>query len=143
MSTENESLARLLRMAARSFETELTRELHRRGYADVSLADSALFAHLDPEGTRASELARRAGVTRQSMGELVADLVRKGYLAQRPDASDRRAKIVVLTEAGRRLDREATQAIADLEAEYRRELGDERVEALRESLAAVGARLRR
>lgn len=116
------------------FDEDLTARLHARGYRDIRPAHSALFAHLDREGTRPSELARRAGMTKQSMGELVADLEAKGYVMRRDDPSDQRAKVVVLTEAGVRLDREAVRAIGAIESAYGRRLGPERLEALRAAL---------
>ncbi len=127
-------IGRLLLGATKRFDEELTARLYARGYREIRPAHSALFAHLDPAGTRPSELARRAGMTKQSMGELIADLEAKGYAERREDPSDRRAKVVVLTEAGVRLDREAGRAIAEIERSYRRRLGPGRFELLRAAL---------
>lgn len=119
-------VGRLLLGATRRFDQQLTALLQARGYRDIRPAHAALFAHLDGEGTRPSELAQRAGITKQSMGELIADLEVKGYLVRRPHPSDQRAKLVTLTEAGVELDREATRAIGELERDYRARLGAER-----------------
>lgn len=127
-------VGRLLLTANRRFEEELTERLNARGYVDIRSAHSAVFAHLDPEGTRPTKLARRAGMTKQSMGELIADLEAKGYVERREDAGDRRARIVVLTDAGIRLDREAARAVAEIERDYRRRLGPEHFAALRGAL---------
>lgn len=129
-----EHIGRLLLAATRRFNEELTAHLHARGYRDIRPAHSALFAHLDREGTRPSELARRAGMTKQSMGELIADLETAGYAVRTQDPSDRRAKLVVLTAAGARLDREAARAIDEVERTYRHRLTPDRFEALRETL---------
>ena len=133
-----EHIGRLLLAATRRFDADLTARLHTRGYQDIRPAHSALFAHLDREGTSPSELARRAGMTKQSMGELIADLEAKGYVMRRDDPSDRRAKVVVLTEAGARLDREASRAIGEIERAYRRRLGPDRLEDLRATLDELG-----
>ena len=61
---------------------------------------SAVFAQIDPEGTRLTQLAARARMTPQAMGELVDELEELGYVVRRPDATDRRAKLVVLTARG-------------------------------------------
>ena len=132
-------IGQLLVAARRRFETELTEELNTRGYGDITLAHSALFAHLDPAGTRPTELARRAGTTKQSMGELVADLERKGYVERAPDPADGRASLVRLTPAGRRLARAAQEAIGDLERRYRARLGREGLNALRRGLEEMAA----
>ena len=61
----------------------------------------AVFGNIDSEGTRLTTLADRAAMTAQAMGELVDDLVAKGYLTRVADPSDRRAKLTALTDRGR------------------------------------------
>lgn len=61
---------------------------------------SAVFAQISPEGNRLSELARGANMTPQAMGELVDELEELGYVERRPDPTDRRAKLIVLTPRG-------------------------------------------
>lgn len=62
---------------------------------------SAVFAQIQPGGNRLSDLARGANMTPQAMGELVDELEALGYVERRPDPSDRRAKLIMLTERGR------------------------------------------
>ena len=62
---------------------------------------SAVFAQIRPEGSRLTELARGANMTPQAMGELVDELEDLGYVQRRPDPTDRRAKLIVLTDLGR------------------------------------------
>ena len=61
---------------------------------------SAVFAQISPQGSRLTELARGANVTPQAMGELVDELEELGYVERRPDPTDRRAKLIVLTSRG-------------------------------------------
>lgn len=61
---------------------------------------SAVFAQIEPTGSRITDLARGANMTPQGMGELVDELEDLGYVTREPDPSDRRAKLVRLTEAG-------------------------------------------
>jgi DNA-binding MarR family transcriptional regulator len=61
---------------------------------------SAVFAQIDPAGSRLTDLARGANMTPQAMGELVDELEELGYVVRQPDPSDRRAKLIVLTERG-------------------------------------------
>jgi len=63
-------------------------------------AHSGVFAHIDLDGTRLTDLANRANMTPQAMGELVDDLERLGYVRRVPDPGDRRAKLIVPTEVG-------------------------------------------
>ena len=93
------------------------------------------------EGIRQSELARRLGVTRQAVGELVGDLVALGVLELVPDPDDRRAKRVRFSAAGEDGLFTGLSILEDLERELARDLGDARAADLRASLAAIVARL--
>jgi DNA-binding MarR family transcriptional regulator len=91
--------------------------------------------HVDRRwGTRLTDLARRARMSKQGMMLLVDDLEQRGYVRRVPDPEDARAKVVRLTARGRRFVAEARRAVAAVEARARRELGDRRYEALRDSL---------
>jgi DNA-binding MarR family transcriptional regulator len=126
---------RLLLEGHRALATELLSSLEERGYPDARPAHAALFMNIDRRsGTRLTELARRARITKQGMMLIVDDLENRGYVRRVPDAEDARAKVVRLTARGRRYVAEARRAVAALEARARRELGDRRYEALRSSL---------
>ena len=90
-------------------------------------------------GTRVSELARRAQITKQSMAELVAHLERHGYVERVPDPDDRRAKLVRATARGGAVYAIARAFVADLEAEWTAALGEERMRRLRELLVDLNA----
>lgn len=61
---------------------------------------SAVFAQIRSEGNRLTDLARGANMPPQAMGELVDELEELGYVERRPDPTDRRAKLIVLTDRG-------------------------------------------
>jgi DNA-binding MarR family transcriptional regulator len=124
----------LLVAAERAFNDELVTRLHRRGFRDIRPSHGAVFANLDSDGTRVTVLAERAGMTKQSMGELVADLEEKGYVERRPDPHDRRARVVVPTARGIAVDRVADEIIERIEREYERRLGAHGLARLRASL---------
>jgi DNA-binding MarR family transcriptional regulator len=63
-------------------------------------AHSAVFAQISPQGSRLSSLARGANMSPQAMGELVDELEELGYVERRPDPTDRRAKLIMLTPRG-------------------------------------------
>jgi MarR family transcriptional regulator, temperature-dependent positive regulator of motility len=108
------------------------------GYGDVRPAHYAVFRYLEPEGSRVTELAEAARITKQSMGELVVYLERRGYVERRPDPRDGRAKIVVLTEAGLRWIEAAVERVGEIEdALAERMGGQERLEELADSLTEV------
>ena len=83
------------------------------------------------DGLRLSDLAIRAGITPQSMGELVDDLEVKGYVERRPDPDDRRAKRIYLTDRGLKNARVAKRATADVENYLAELLGEQHYDLLR------------
>jgi DNA-binding MarR family transcriptional regulator len=99
---------------------DLVRRLEAAGYPDASASFHPVFENIDPGGTRLTTLAARAGMTHQSMGEVVDALHERGYVERRPDPSDGRARLVCLTDEGSRLARRALQEIAAIEDEWRR-----------------------
>src|SRR4249919_2150602 len=128
-------LSRLLLEASRVLGAEIVAGLQERGFPDARPGHAALFMHIDRRwGTRLTDLARRARMTKQGMMLLVDDLETRGYVRRVPDTDDSRAKMVRLTARGRRFVAEARRAVAAVEARARRELGERRYEALRDSL---------
>ena len=85
-------------------------------------------------GTRLTELARRAGVTKQAVMVVVDELEVRGLVCRTPDPDDGRAKVVRLTARGRTLAAECRRAVAAVETRTRRTLGGRRYEGLREAL---------
>jgi DNA-binding MarR family transcriptional regulator len=122
MSTEERTrfitLIALFRMATQLMVDELIARLHAAGYTEITAAQHLVFENIDPDGTRLTTLAQRAGITRQSVTELVSVLERNGYLELRPDPSDRRARLVCLTRQGKAQVRRAIAEIAAIEAEW-------------------------
>lgn len=98
---------------------------------------SAVFAQIDPEGSRLTDLARRANITPQAMGELVDELQELGYLTREPDPTDRRAKLIVPTPKGRAAIEAGKQTIVGLETRITEILGEKGHETLREMLGKL------
>jgi DNA-binding MarR family transcriptional regulator len=112
------TLIAVVRSVARLMIDELIARLHAAGYTDMTAAQHLVFENLDPDGTRLTTLAQRAGMTRQAMTELVNVLRRNGYLELRPDPSDGRARLVHLTSRGKAAVRVAISEIAAIEARW-------------------------
>jgi DNA-binding MarR family transcriptional regulator len=93
-------LIALVEKAAQGLGTNLVRTAHAKGYTELRLAHDAVFATLPAEGARITDMAARAGITKQSMGEVVRELVDLGICRVEPDPSDRRAKLVNYTDYG-------------------------------------------
>jgi DNA-binding MarR family transcriptional regulator len=128
-------LARLLLAAHRTLAADLVVELEERGWPDLRASQASLVLNVDRRfGTRLTELARRAGVTKQAMMIVVDELEVRGLVRRTPDPEDGRAKVVRLTARGRTFAAECRRAVAAVEARTRRTLGGRRYEGLRETL---------
>ena len=138
------TLVALLRRTTQLMVEEITTRLEAVGFTDSPPSFHPIFENVDPEGTRLTTLAQRAGLTHQSVGEVVAVLERRGYVERVPDPADGRARLVRLTEAGSELVRTAVAVIADIEREWLQRwlahgLGDDLRAALHGALAEVDA----
>ncbi|HJY45912.1 MAG TPA: MarR family transcriptional regulator [Propionibacteriaceae bacterium] len=85
---------------------------------------SAVFAQIKAEGSRLTDLARGANITPQAMGELVDELEDMGYVERRPDPTDRRAKLIVLTDRGKQSIATGIATINELEDQITAILGE-------------------
>src|SRR5205085_9435603 len=102
---------------------------------DVRPGHAALFMTIDRRtGTRLTELAKRARISKQGMMLLVDELEERGYVRRVPDTEDGRAKLVRLTARGRNYVSEARRTMAAVESRARRELGWRRFAAFRAAL---------
>ena len=135
----NQPLIRLLGMAFDEFTDELARRIAQTGYSDVRPTHGCVFGNIDPEGSRLTDLAERAGMTKQSVGEVTSELEQRGYLERAPDPSDGRAKIIRLTEKGRAAQALGRELIDDIESDWAERFGAERVAGLRDALEAIAA----
>lgn len=108
--------------------------LKEAGHSRIRPKHGAVFANIDAGGTRASLLAERAGMGKPSMGELIDELERLGYVRRVPDPGDRRAKLIVPTDAARTVTDAVHRFNRTLESEYRRRLGAGTYEMLRAAL---------
>ncbi len=133
-------MIRLLMTAADQFAEELGRRVAAAGFEDIRPGHGCVFGNIDPEsGSRLTDLAECANMTKQSVGEVTTDLERRGYLERVADPHDRRAKIIRLTTRGRHAYTVGRRLIDELEMEWADRYGEEWVSALRGALEAVTA----
>src|SRR5918998_5561561 len=128
-------IAVLLRVPYQAVIDRVTRRLQDE-YPGLRPAHLIVFQTLDhpPAGTRLTELAERAQMTVQSMGELVDALERGGYVERIPDPSDRRAKLIRYTDRGWAAHERGGQVVEELQREWGERLGDAKLDRLLELL---------
>ena len=136
-------LIALVYRANRELQTDMVRAARAWGHDWAKPAHNSVFGTLPREGARTADLAVKAGITRQSMGEVVRELVDIGILEMRPDPADGRAKIVTYTDEGLAQLRQGRAHIADFEDRMIAELGEEVYEHLRIGLERVSEVLER
>jgi DNA-binding MarR family transcriptional regulator len=129
----------LLAIAGEAMLTEFREELTSRGYADLRPTHGCVFRFVREDGMRLTDLASFAGITKQSAGELVDDLVGLGYVERTADPGDRRAKLICLTKRGREAQRAGFGLFAELEQRWAAHFGQERFGQLRELLEQIAA----
>ena len=130
-------LIALVHAANREFQADMVRVARAAGYDQAKPAHTAVFANLPATGARSADLAAKARITRQSMGEVIRELVDFGILEMTPDPDDRRAKRVTYTDAGLRYAGTGMTHIADFEDRMLAELGEEAYECLRDGLETI------
>jgi DNA-binding MarR family transcriptional regulator len=119
------------------FNNAIIAEMSRAGFGDIRSSHRHVFVHIDDEGTSLTELAARAGVSKQAMVQFVNELEAGGYVRRVPDPHDGRAKLVQTTQKGERALRVSWRAIESLEARWEARLGSRRMAQLRKALRAL------
>ena len=127
----------MLLEAYRMMDDEIEAALQDRGVPDLRPSQARAMLLIDRAGTRLSDLAQRAAITKQAMMQVVDDLVSEGMVRREPDPSDARAKMVKLTAKGLRQRAEARRALASVETRARRRLGNRRYDALKATLSEL------
>ncbi len=128
------NVGRLMFDAARRFEQTIHDTVRTQGFLDIRFVHLTLTRNLDAEGTRLTDLAARAGVTKQAMGQLVDQCEALGIVTRRVDPSDRRARLVLFTPRGRALLGLLQEGIARAESELATEIGPRAYALLAQSL---------
>ncbi|GAA4688679.1 winged helix DNA-binding protein [Pseudonocardia yuanmonensis] len=121
----------LLFLPYRAMEARVFAGLAAAGFADFTPAQARVFQRIAPGGSRLTDLAEQAGITKQSAGFLVDQLERSGYVERVPDPADGRARLVRIAERGARSVEASRGIVAEVEAEWTAHLGPRRMEELR------------
>ncbi len=127
----------LLLAGFRTLIDDLHAELARQGHPDFRPVHGFVLQAVGVDGTTASELGQRLGVSKQAAGKTVDRLVALGYLERADDPTDARRKLVRLTDRG--LDGLHRSAVVfdQLRDRWAAILGPDRVAALEDDLRTV------
>jgi DNA-binding MarR family transcriptional regulator len=135
--TSRITLPALMDLAVEAMYADFRNLLEESGITDVRPTHGCVFRFIHGDGMRLTELASRAGLTKQSVGEIVDDLADLGYLERYPDPTDRRAKLIRLTDKGLATQRVGFSLFAKLEEDWADAFGPDRIAALRTLLEEI------
>jgi DNA-binding MarR family transcriptional regulator len=135
-------IAALLRAPYQAAMTHLQRRLSVE-FPDLRPAHMVVLHNLGlpPNGSRLTDLAERAQITVQSMGELIDTLERTGYVERIPEPADRRAKRIRYTARGRAVHDRGGEAMLELQQSWAQRLGAARFEHLLRLLRELNDRV--
>jgi DNA-binding MarR family transcriptional regulator len=128
------NLGILLFVAYRALEQRAHDAIVAASITDITLAQARVAARIGQHGTRVSELAEQARVTKQSAGFLVQQLEAAGYVERVPDPTDRRARLVRLTARGDRVVQTANAEVDRVLTEWATRVGTNRLQQMHETL---------
>lgn len=129
-------LATLMYVSYRAMDERVLAAMRAAGY-DITAAQSRIAQRIDDQGSRLTDLAERAQVTKQTASQLVAALEQRGLVERVPDPADGRARLIRLSEHGRAAAREAMQVVIGVEQEWAEHLGPRMTAQLRAALTRL------
>jgi len=136
-SVKRASMAQVLFKSARLFnELALSRLRALTGH-NIREVHTNLFPHIDLEGTRLTELAKRVGVSKQAVSQIVMELESMGTVERIPDPADGRAKLIRFSKEGRMGILGGLSLLKDMEEEFAEVIGTEKMRALHQGLLAL------
>lgn len=127
----------LISLLSLSFSASIN-ELHDRlselGFGDIRPVHGFMFKCMIPSGATGMELAEYLGITKQAVSKMVDYLEKSGYVVRKPHPTDKRGKIIVLTEQGWSVVKEKEKILNDIEENWIKNIGTKRMQMLKEDL---------
>lgn len=136
LDTEPPHFARLIEGALRQLRDDLIAAADGE-FAGLRSSHFRLLELIPVDGARPTELADRAGMTKQALGQFVEYLQDLGYVDSAPDPADRRARIVRRTARGDAANKLSQAVIADRERKWRELVGTSRYATFRRVLTEI------
>jgi DNA-binding MarR family transcriptional regulator len=130
-------VARWLEFVQRRLRAELAAS-GLRDFPELRGSHRRILQMIPAGGIRITDLARMAGMTKQSLGEFVDWLEGRGFVTSGRDPADGRVRLVTRTADGDTAADTATRAIAAVERRWRQEIGPARYDAMMQALRDLG-----
>ena len=127
----------LLRARWEVVQRRMLERLHEHGFDDLDAPHLQVFQYPGPQGTRPSQLATRLRMSKQALNYLLGQLERLDYLERRGDPDDRRSRRIAVTARGAAAIAVIRDAVAEVEADWSKQLGPDRFAELRTLLVEL------
>ncbi|MEH7459390.1 MarR family transcriptional regulator [Bacillus pseudomycoides] len=130
-------LTSLLSLSFSASINELHDRLNELGFEDIRPAHGFMFKCITPNGATGIELAEYLGITKQAVSKMVDYLEKRGYVMRQTHPTDKRGKIIVLTERGWLVVKAKDEILTEIEGRWIENIGAERVQMLKEDLTKL------
>jgi DNA-binding MarR family transcriptional regulator len=134
---EDPLIGALLRLPAQAIHRRIVAGLNAAGFPDLRPPHMGVLQYPGPDGRRPSELAERAGMSKQAMNQLLRSLERLGYIRRRDAKKGGRARIVHFTRRGHAAWAKIHEILAEIETEWQGTLGERGFNQLKKLLCEV------
>lgn len=127
----------LLSLSFSASINELHERLSELGFEDIRPAHGFMFKCITPDGATGMELAEYLGITKQAVSKMVDYLEKRGYVMRQTHPTDKRGKIIVLTERGWLAVKAKDEILTEIEGRWIESIGAERMQMLKEDLTKL------
>ncbi|HXD92569.1 MAG TPA: MarR family transcriptional regulator [Bacteroidia bacterium] len=119
------------------FDTWVAEQLYMHDIRDFKLAYMPLIMNIDVDGITNTDLAKRAGITKQGMSQVVQELEEKKYIKIQTNPKDKRSSIIHLTDKGKEFILTCRGRQKDLHADLQKLLGKKKFEIVLDAMFEV------
>lgn len=141
MEDLNYMLGAMLRIPFQAIVDDIYDSLQKAGYFDLRPPHFIVFQQIRPNGVRATDIAQKAQITKQSMSYLINYLEKNEYIEKFDDPSDGRAQLIRLTKKGEDVENIARNSIANTQSEWRNVIGEAKINEIVSSLQLIVAHI--
>ena len=130
-------LGRMLLKLERHFTRQVLQKLAADGIEDITLRHFVIIPYIDHKGIRAVDIARQVGITKQAVSKLVDELVQKGYLELKPDPTDGRASLVLMSEKGNEFLKLTIKYTQQVESQWSSQVGEKDFKTMKSAMTTL------
>ncbi|VDG98954.1 Salmolysin [Lysinibacillus sphaericus] len=130
-------LTSLLSLSYNSTINELHEKLSELGFDDIRPAHGFMFKCIIPNGATGIEISEYLGITKQAVSKMVDFLENSGYVMRQTHPTDKRGKIIVLTERGWLVVKAKEEILTEIEGRWSEKIGSERMQVLKGDLLKI------